>query len=161
MEPSQQVFHEPPENFNPRLEVAACFFTVEEKVLFMKRQAHKSDGSLWGIPGGRCEKGETAHETVVREMKEETGIDLSDKPLKYFGKVYIRLPDVDFTYHMFAHALEAIPNDIAMDPAEHTEYRWITLQEALQLPLIRGEAECIYLAYGAEPKISNELNRIG
>ncbi len=150
----QQVFKEPPDNFSPRLEVAACFLTVDESVLFMKRQPYKSDGSLWGIPGGRFEKGETAHQAVVREIKEETGIDLPNETLKYFGKVYIRLPDVDFIYHMFAHELRETP-EIQMDPVEHTEYRWITLEEALKLPLIRGEAECIYLAYGKELTVSN------
>ena len=153
----QQVFQVPPENFTPRLEVAACFLTVDESVLFMKRQPHKSDGSLWGIPGGRCEKGETAHQAIVREIKEETGIELT-KSLRYIGKVYIRLPDIDFIYHMFAYKLKEIPAEIPIDPAEHTEYRWITLHEALKLPLIRGEAECIHLAYGKEPTISN-MNR--
>jgi 8-oxo-dGTP diphosphatase len=152
----QQVFQEPPENFHPRLEVAACYLTVDEQVLFMKRQPHKSDGNLWGIPGGRCEKGETAHQAVVREVSEETGIDLSGKTLKYFGVLYIRLPDIDFTYHMYAHALADIPKEIVIDTAEHSEYQWMTLQEALKLPLIRGEAECICLAYGTEPKIANE-----
>lgn len=141
----QQVFKEPPENFNPKLEVAACFLSVDERVLFMKRQPHKTDGSLWGIPGGRCEKGETAHQAVVREIKEETGIDLENESLTYIGKVYIRLPDIDFIYHMFAHKLQNIPAEIPIDPKEHTEYRWITLQESLKLPLIRGEAECIHL----------------
>lgn len=149
----QQVFQDLPEHFSPKFEVAACFLTVDEHVLFMKRQSHKIDGSLWGIPGGRFEKGETAHQTIIREIKEETGIDLSGKSLQYFGKVYYRVPEIDFIYHMFAHALEKIPKDIAVDPAEHSEYRWITLHEALQLPLIRGEAECIYHAYGSELKI--------
>lgn len=152
----QQVFQDPPKNFNPRLEIVACYLTVGENVLFMKRQPHKSDGNLWGIPGGRCEKGETAHQAIVREVHEETGLDLTDKILKYFGKVYIRLPDIDFIYHMYVHALEKIPQQIAIDPNEHTEYQWMTLENALQLPLIRGEAECICLAYGSKPKISNE-----
>jgi 8-oxo-dGTP diphosphatase len=153
---SNQVSPAPPENFKPKFEVAACYLIVDENVLFMKRQPHKSDGNLWGIPGGRLEKGETLHQAVVREVNEETGIDLSDKTLKYFGKVYIRLPDIDFIYHMFAHELEKIPNEIVIDPGEHTEYEWMTLEEALKRPLIRGEAECICLAYGPEPKISNE-----
>ena len=146
----QQAFKEPPANFKSKLEVAACYLTVGEQFLFMKRQPHKSEGNLWGIPGGRCEQGETAHEAVVREINEETGIDLKNQEIHYFGKVYIHLPDMDFIYHRFAHILPKIPDTILIDPSEHMEYRWITLREALQLPLIRGEAECIYLAYGKE-----------
>lgn len=47
-----------------------------------------------------------------------------------------------------------INGSLAIDPTEHIEYQWMTLREALTLPLIRGEAECIRLAYGSEPKIS-------
>lgn len=148
---AQMVFQEPPENFNPRVEVAACFMEVNGKFLFMKRQPHKSEGNLWGIPGGKCEKGEHSEITVIREIKEETGVDLPKESLKYFGKVYIRYPEVDFVYHMYAHDMESYPTEIAMDPNEHFEYRWMTLKEALELPLIRGEDECIYLVYGKNP----------
>ena len=144
----QLVFQEPPVNYNPKVEVAACFITVAQNVLFMKRQPHKSEGNLWGIPGGKCKKDETAHQAVIREVSEETGINLTKESLKYFREVYIRYPEVDFTYHMFAYNLESYPAEIRIDSAEHTEYRWITLQEALKLPLIRGEDECIHLVYG-------------
>ena len=147
---TQLVFIEAPENFNPTIEVAACFMKIEGKFLFMKRLPHKSEGGLWGIPGGKCEKGEPSDLAVIREVKEETGLDLGGKNLHYFGKVYIRYPEVDFIYHMYAHDLESVPT-IEMDAKEHEEFRWITLKQALELPLIRGEAECIYLAYGKEP----------
>lgn len=152
----QQVFQEPPENFESKLEAAACYLIAQENVLFLKREQRRPQGGLWGIPGGKFEKGETAEQAVIREIREETGIALSNRSLKSLGKVYIRLPDVDFTYHMFAHSLEKIPSAIVLDPVEHTEYQWLTLQEALKLPLIRGEVECIYLAYGSELKVSHK-----
>ncbi|SCA64000.1 hypothetical protein SCG7086_BN_00040 [Chlamydiales bacterium SCGC AG-110-P3] len=30
---------------------------------------------------------------------------------------------------------------------EHTDYRWLTIEEAMALPLIPGEVECIELIY--------------
>jgi mutator protein MutT len=140
----QLVFQKPPENFNPKIEVAACFITVGEDVLFVKQQPRK-EGGKWGIPGGKLEKGETAHQAAIREIKEETGLDLPQE-IKHFGTVYIRYPEIDFIYHMYGHILTQIP-EVVIDPREHEEYRWIRLEEALKLPLIPGEDECIYLVY--------------
>ena len=144
------VFQEPPENFNPKVQVVACFMTVNENVLFLKRQPHKSEGGKWGIPGGKVEKNETPHKAILREVREETGLDLGGKPLKYFGNVYIRYPEVDFLYHMYGHDFEELLKQVTINPEEHTDYRWITLAEALKLPLIQGEDECIYLVYGKD-----------
>lgn len=145
---SKLVFEHPPENFSPKLEVSACFITVQDKVLFMKRQPHRSEPNKWGIPGGKLEKGESAQQAAIREIKEETGLDLPSN-VQHLGTVYIRYPEVDFVYHMYGHDLHDYPH-ILFDPVEHAEYRWITIKEALQLPLIRGEDECIYLVYGED-----------
>ena len=37
---------------------------------------HKTDNNLWAMPGGGHEIGESIVETVVREVKEETGYDV-------------------------------------------------------------------------------------
>lgn len=37
---------------------------------------HKTDNNLWALPGGGHEIGESVAETVVREVKEETGYDV-------------------------------------------------------------------------------------
>ena len=81
----------------------------------MKRQPHKTEGNMWGIPGGKVEKGETSHQAVMREIREETGLDLPVS-IKYFGKVYIRYPEVDFIYHMYGHDLDDYPADVSIDP---------------------------------------------
>jgi 8-oxo-dGTP pyrophosphatase MutT (NUDIX family) len=38
---------------------------------------HKTDNNLWALPGGAMDVGEFMAETVVREVKEETGIDVA------------------------------------------------------------------------------------
>ena len=46
------------------------------KVLIALRPAGKHLAGYWEFPGGRVEEGETAEQAVVREMREETGIDI-------------------------------------------------------------------------------------
>ncbi len=145
---SQIVFFSPPEHFHPKIEVAACFMKTGDEFLFLKGLARKDHGETWGIPGGKCEKGETAQEAVIREVWEETGIVLKSEKIRDCGKVYFRHPTLDFTYYMFEYTLESKPS-VRIQTDEHSDFRFLTLKEALDiLPLMPGEAECIDYVYG-------------
>lgn len=47
----------------------------EDKILLIKRNTVPFKG-YWRLPGGRLDPGETVEQTVVRECKEETGLDV-------------------------------------------------------------------------------------
>ncbi len=51
---------------------SAVVINNEGKILLHRR----SDNDLWALPGGAMEIGESISETVVREVKEETGFDV-------------------------------------------------------------------------------------
>lgn len=57
--------------------VAVIILNDENQVLLQKR----SDVGLWGIPSGHIEKGETVSEAAIREVKEETNLDIRIKKL--------------------------------------------------------------------------------
>lgn len=57
--------------------VAVIILSKENQVLLQKR----SDVGLWGIPSGHIEIGETISEAAIREVKEETNLDISIKKL--------------------------------------------------------------------------------
>ena len=123
-------FSGPPEHFNPKIEVAACFISVNGQFLFLKQAPDDTEPNTWGIPGGKLQKNENAEQGVLREVKEETGLDLPTQSLKYLGKVYIRYPYMDYIYHMFEYNMEGYPEEVVIDPTEHTEYRWISTRFA-------------------------------
>ena len=64
--------------------ICACgclIFNEKDQILLQKR----SDDNLWGNPGGSMELGETIYETVIREIKEETNLDIKKTDLKIFN----------------------------------------------------------------------------
>lgn len=82
------VYKEPPQSFKPRAEIAALFIEHDNRVLMLHRQECKSQGNLWGIPGGKIDKGETPSQAAIREVKEETGYDFSNQTIENLGTVY-------------------------------------------------------------------------
>jgi len=56
-----------------RSAAAAVVFDVQGRILLHRR----TDNGKWALPGGAIEIGETADQAVVREVKEETGYDVS------------------------------------------------------------------------------------
>jgi 8-oxo-dGTP pyrophosphatase MutT (NUDIX family) len=70
---------------------AACICDEEGRILLLRR----SDGDdLWGFPGGAIEPDERADEAVVREVREETGLEV--EPVALIG-VYSG-PEYAFAY---------------------------------------------------------------
>jgi 8-oxo-dGTP diphosphatase len=56
--------------------VAACALVdADGRVLITERPEGKQLAGLWEFPGGKVEPGETPEETVVRELREELGIE--------------------------------------------------------------------------------------
>ena len=60
----------------PILLVAACALVdTDGRVLLAQRPEGKSLAGFWEFPGGKVEPGETPEQTVVRELREEIGIE--------------------------------------------------------------------------------------
>jgi 8-oxo-dGTP diphosphatase len=60
----------------PIVAVGAVVWRGPEQLLLVRRGQSPRSGE-WSIPGGRVEIGETLHEALIRELREETGLSVS------------------------------------------------------------------------------------
>jgi 8-oxo-dGTP diphosphatase len=70
----------------PVVLVAACaLIDIEGRVLLARRPEGKSMAGLWEFPGGKLDPGETPEAALIRELKEELGIDVAASCLAPFA----------------------------------------------------------------------------
>src|SRR5271169_3738333 len=60
-----------------RIEVSAALLFRNGKVLITQRPAGSHLGGLWEFPGGKREPGETFEQCLVRELREELGVEVA------------------------------------------------------------------------------------
>ncbi|MBI1384166.1 MAG: 8-oxo-dGTP diphosphatase MutT [Rhizobiales bacterium] len=72
--------------------VAACALVDEDgRVLLAKRPQGRKMAGLWEFPGGKVEPGEQPENALIRELREELGIDVSASclaPLTFASHAY-------------------------------------------------------------------------
>ena len=66
------------------LVVSVALIDVDGRVLLAERPEGKSMAGLWEFPGGKVHDGETPEAALIRELKEELGIDVTASCLAPF-----------------------------------------------------------------------------
>lgn len=140
------IAKEPIEPFTSEMEAAGCLCIYDNKILLLKRHTDKPYGDTWGIPGGKMEKGETVRACAIREVFEESGLNIDDETLTFMGPIYCRIKQdnkpFSYIFHLYQKRFHKLPI-INIGLNEHVDGRWVTFDEAFQLPLIVGGKEVL------------------
>lgn len=111
-----------------RFGVHAVITDSEGRVLLLKR----TYGDLnWGLPGGGVDPGETIHQAILRECREEIGLEVQEPVL------------TGFYYHSRINAQVgifrcSIPEEgVIRLSAEHSDYRWVPIPELSEVQRVR------------------------
>ena len=102
-------------------------------MLYRNKKEHDLNEGKWIGIGGHIEQGETKEEALIREIKEETNLDL--KSFKYYGEI-IFVND-DYSEVMYLYTSNDFTGD--MKPCDEGELRWIKKSEILNLNLWEGD----------------------
>ena len=119
----------PEQNF-PHPTVGALIFNPEGKMLLVR--SHKFHDK-YVVPGGHIEVGEKMTDALIREAKEETGLDVYDLEFIFFQEF---IQDESFWKNMhfifFDFACKTDSTDVVLND-EAQSYVWVTMEEALTM----------------------------
>lgn len=113
------------------LVAAVALIDVDGRVLIAQRPAGKSMAGLWEFPGGKVEPGETPERALIRELKEELGIDVTEAclaPLTFASHSYD-----DFHLLMPLYACRRWQGYV--QPHEHADIKWVNPRELKEYPM--------------------------
>ncbi len=137
------------ESHLPVATVGGLIFNARGEVLMIR--THKWS-NLWGIPGGKIKWGETADEALRRELKEETGLEVTDirfvlvqdciHSKEFYREAHFIL--LNYTCRCAGEPLVKL-ND------EAREWRWATMAQACGMPINQPTRKLLSAVAGAEP----------
>jgi 8-oxo-dGTP diphosphatase len=120
-----------------RAEVCVGAIVVERDHLLMIRRGRGAAAGEWSIPGGRVEFGESLASAVVREVAEETGLEVVVD--HYVGWVERIDDEHHFVIHDFAVSVLDDVEPVAGDDA--AEAAWVPFEEITDLHVVDGLIE--------------------
>jgi 8-oxo-dGTP diphosphatase len=113
--------------------------TDEQGRLLMIQRGHDPGAGLWSIPGGRIEPGETDAQALVREMLEETNLQV--KVGRLIGRV--QRPGLAGSVIDIRDYAVTVTGGTLRAGDDAAGARWVTAAELAQLEVTEGLIEAL------------------
>jgi 8-oxo-dGTP diphosphatase len=120
----------------PIIVVAAAVIEVECRFLVTRRQKGVHLEGVWEFPGGKCDGGETLHECLARELREE--LDVPSRVGEEIFSTTHEYPDRSIELHFFRCELLGDPR-----PQLGQDMRWVARADLAALDFPPADAALI------------------
>jgi 8-oxo-dGTP diphosphatase len=120
--------------FTGRPEISVGGIAVDRDRLLMIQRGRGVAKGQWSIPGGRVEFGESLEAAVVREVFEETGIEVvCDKFLGWVERI-----GEDFHYVIMDFAVDVFSPGRPVAGDDASQAKWVHLADITELDVVEG-----------------------
>lgn len=123
-----------------RPELCVGAIALLDSNLLLIRRGHGPAAGEWSIPGGRVERGEVLAEAVVREVREETGLECVCGEL--VG--WVERVAVDHHFVILDFEVTVLENAQPTAGTDAAEAAWVPLDDVADLSLVEGLAEFLH-----------------
>ena len=112
--------------------VTGIIINSKNEILISKRAEHKKFGLMWECNGGSVLAGETSLEGIIRELKEELGIEFSKKEAIFLKETRRdKLPPDFKDLWLFRRDIDL--KDIVFQDGESVDAKWVTIGEFIKM----------------------------
>ena len=121
------------------LVVAVALIDADDRVLIAQRPEGKQLAGLWEFPGGKLEPGERPEDALIRELREELGIEVKAAclaPLTFASHAY---PD----FHLLMPLFVCRRWDGFAQPREGQALKWVRAKALRDYPMPPADAPLI------------------
>jgi 8-oxo-dGTP pyrophosphatase MutT (NUDIX family) len=105
----------------------------------------RKDPGIFGLPKGTPNPGETVEQTALREVREETGLEVEiEAKIEAIEYWFVR-PAIDTRFHKFVHFYLMRPTggDTSQHDHEHDVVEWLPLEQAKALMTYHNEVRVL------------------
>jgi 8-oxo-dGTP pyrophosphatase MutT (NUDIX family) len=105
----------------------------------------RKDPGIYGLPKGTPNPGESMEETALREVREETGVDVEIERKVDVIEDWVVRAAIDTRFHKFVHFYLMRPTggDISLHDHEHDFVEWLPIAEAKALLTYQNEVHIL------------------
>lgn len=132
---------EPPTSSNRPVAAVSALVEEQGRILLVKRGREPNKG-LWSLPGGSIELGETATEALVREVREETSLEV--EPGEVIG---VRdVIGVGFHYVVITFRARVIGGELAAG-SDAEDAAWFTSAQIADISTTEGLPDHLQVSF--------------
>ena len=112
--------------------VTGIIINSKNEILISKRAEHKKFGLMWECSGGSILAGETSLEGIIRELKEELGIEFSKKEAIFLKEIRRDKLPPDFK-DLWLFRRDIDKREITFPYGESIDAKWVTIDEFVKM----------------------------